>query len=78
MFKGCQLSVDSIVRIANSLPVQFNSPEIHIGNLGESISSRITESCELMGMKGWTVKHGTADKVYTNKRYIPSEKYNLC
>jgi hypothetical protein len=76
MFKGCKLNVDSIERIANSLPFQFDS-EIHIGNLGESISSSVTEACNLMSLKGWTVKHGV-DKVYTNKYYIPSNKYDDC
>lgn len=77
MFQGCNLNDDSIVRIANSLPLQWKS-EIHIGNLGESINNSIIEACELMGMKGWTVKHGDDDKVYTNQRYIPSNKYDGC
>jgi hypothetical protein len=75
MFYACSLAVDSIVRIANSLPLQWKS-EIHIGNLGESINPRIVEACELMGMKGWTVKYGK-DDVY-NQQYITSNKYDGC
>ena len=75
MFYACSLGVDSIVRIANSLPLQWKS-EIHIGNLGESINPRIVEACELMGMKGWTVKYGK-DDVY-NQQYITSNKYDGC
>jgi hypothetical protein len=72
MFKGCNLDDDSLERIANSLPLKRSS--IHIGNIGEGI----IQACELMCLKGWSVMYGNDDKVYTNKYYKPSNKYDGC
>jgi hypothetical protein len=54
MFKGCNLDTASIKHIAKTLQFVNKDNEIHIGNVNYG-DSDLTESCELMALKGWTV-----------------------
>jgi hypothetical protein len=54
MFKCCNLDTASIKNIAKTLRFVNKDSEIHIGNVNYW-DSDLTESCELMALKGWTV-----------------------